>query len=145
MPKEAAGAYLRHLREARRLGRPSVANMILTSENQIKRIENGEVDSRGSLLLAFCHAVNGNAADLEHLMSNLQTTPVEGRKLAQEWLDAQTRPLSDEERLAMKSKLVDWLQDSPDLREMSQEDATRKKLVIAGLRRLLQRSLGTSE
>jgi len=145
MPKEAAGAYLRHLREARRLGRPSVANMILTSENQIKRIENGEVDSRGSLLLAFCHAVNGNAADLEHLMHNLQTTPVDGRRIAQEWLDAQTRPITEEERLAMKTKVLDWLQDSPDLREMSQEDANRRKLVIAGLRRLLQRAPGTSE
>jgi hypothetical protein len=119
--------------------------MILTSENQIKRIENGEVDSRGSLLLSFCHAVNGNAADLEQLMRNAQTTPADGRQLAQEWLDVQNRPLTDEERLVMKTKVLDWLQDSPDLREMAQEEVSQRKSAIASLRRLLQLSPGTSE
>lgn len=54
---EAVGAYLRTLREARKLSRASVAAQIGTHESQLVRIEAGDQDTRGSLLLAFINAV----------------------------------------------------------------------------------------
>jgi len=149
MAKEAAGAYLRFLRESRKLGRPSVANRIWTSENQVKRIEDGEIDSRGSLLLAFCHAVQGNPGDLQYLMSNPKLTREEGKALATEWLQAQTKPLTDDERKDLRSKIQDWLQNVPDLQQAPEDKMTyvtdenialsQWKSAMATLRRLMHR------
>jgi len=86
---KAAGAYLRRLREAKGLGRPTVANMILTSENQVKRIEDGDIDTRGSLMLAFCRAVGGNPADLERLQGHGDRHEEEGREMANECIRVQ--------------------------------------------------------
>lgn len=143
MPKEAAGAYLRYLREAHRLGRPSVANALLTSENQIKRIEDGAIDSRGSLLLSFCKAVGGNPTDLEYLMSIPETGPDDGRSLAQEWLNAQGQPLTDEERSKMQATFQTWMKEMHEPKEVLDEETINSRIAIAVLRRLIQPVHGT--
>ncbi len=82
----AIGIYLRTLREARSLSRLEVAEKIQTSEQQIFRIEAGEIDTRGSLLLLFVDAVRGNADDLRRIVVNKLSTAEAGRELARSWL-----------------------------------------------------------
>jgi hypothetical protein len=135
---KAAGAYLRRLREARRMGRPTIANTIRTSENQVKRIEDGAIDSRGSLWMAFCHAVHGSAADLEYLMSHPDLTAADGQRLAQEWINAQTNPLTDEECQSMQDMLKQWIANQPDLPAMSADEAAQWQSSLAMLRRILR-------
>lgn len=82
----AIGSYLRTLREARSLTRAEVAARVNTSEQQLFRIEAGEIDTRGSMLLHLVDVVQGNADDLRRIVVNNLTTAEEGRALALEWL-----------------------------------------------------------
>ncbi len=81
----AIGNYLRTMREFHSLSRIDVAKKIRTSEQQVLRIEAGEIDTRASLLLEFVNAVQGNAEDLRWLVERKMSTAEEGRKLAHAW------------------------------------------------------------
>ena len=78
MSKEAVGSYLRTLREMHRLGRPTVANEIKTSEGQVKRIEEGETDTRYTLFLAFADMVGANFDQIKELIKENATPEVTG-------------------------------------------------------------------
>lgn len=103
MSKVAVGAYLRVLRLDAGLGRPTVANMIKTSEGQIRRVEIGEQDSRGSLLLAFCRAVKGNPKDIERLTLDEDATAEDGEETARNWIN-------------LRTEWDQWLNEAPDLK-----------------------------
>lgn len=82
----AAGAYIRTLREARHLSRAKLAAIAGTHESQIERIEKGEQDTRGSLLVAIVQAVRGNLDQIGELLLSEAATLDDGRQLAQAWL-----------------------------------------------------------
>ena len=63
-----AGAYLRDCREARGLSVLAVARKLHTSKSQIERIEDGEIDTRSSLIAGFARLVNANANRLFSLL-----------------------------------------------------------------------------
>lgn len=82
----AAGAYLRTLREGRGLTRDEVAYEIGTSGVQVMRIEKGEVDTRGSLLMALAKRVHANVDHISRLLLDEQATAEDGQQLAAQWL-----------------------------------------------------------
>ena len=82
----AAGAYIRTLREARHLSRAKLAALAGTHESQIERIEKGDQDTRGSLLVAMVQAVGGNLSQIGRLLLNEAATADNGRQIAQAWL-----------------------------------------------------------
>lgn len=86
MSTAAAGAYIRTLREARHLSRAKLATLARTHESQIERIEKGEQDTRGSLLIAIVQAVRGNLDQIGQLLLSDAATVDDGRQLAQVWL-----------------------------------------------------------
>lgn len=118
---EAVGAYLRTLREARKLSRAAVAAQIGTHESQLVRIEAGDQDTRGSLLLAFINVVRGRAEDVQRLILNQNATVEDGRRMADAALtqSEQDRLLSlvttDEKRVALLRRVME-LSDDPELR-----------------------------
>jgi transcriptional regulator with XRE-family HTH domain len=83
---QSAGAYIRSLREARHIGRGSLALKLGIDHTQIERIEKGQTDTRGSLLLRILHTLEGSPEQLLQLMLNPDATPADGRRLAEEWL-----------------------------------------------------------
>lgn len=87
MSKEAVGAYVRALREARNLSRVDVAVEVETNESQILRLENGTVDTRSSLLLAVIRCVGGRMDDLAQLMLDPFLTAIHGQRLAAQVID----------------------------------------------------------
>lgn len=91
MGKLAVGAYLRTLREAKKLGREPLALQLKTSESLIESIEKGQTDTRGSLLLLMVYVLQGSPEQLTALMVNDRATADDGRHLAEEWL-IQSKP-----------------------------------------------------
>lgn len=69
MTMEAVGAYIREMREGRNESRASVAHVVGTHESQLVRIEKGQQDARGSLLLAIVHHVGGDTNIVFELMA----------------------------------------------------------------------------
>lgn len=118
---EAVGAYLRTLREAHKLSRAAVAAQIGTHESQLVRIEAGEQDTRGSLLLAFIGVVRGRAGDVQRLILNHEATADDGRRLADEVLTQAERDSilaiadTDPKRAALLRRIAE-LSDDPELR-----------------------------
>lgn len=84
----AVGAYLKTLREMHGLSRAEVAHAIETNEAQILRIERGDIDTRGSLLLRFVMTVRGSAEQLALLMTDPKANDVSARILAEQWLNS---------------------------------------------------------
>ena len=78
----AAGAYLRTLREMHGMTREDVAGEARTSISQLVRIEAGEQETRGSLLLRLVAAVRGDAQHLADLLLCPNATAVEGEHKA---------------------------------------------------------------
>jgi transcriptional regulator with XRE-family HTH domain len=72
---EAVGTYLQKLRERKGLSREQIGYEIGTNAAQVFRIEKGVIDTRGSLLLRFVHAVDGSANELMHLLLGLEQAP----------------------------------------------------------------------
>lgn len=118
---QAVGIYLRTLREAHQLSRAAVAAQIGTHESQLVRIEAGEQDSRGSLLLAFVAAVKGRAEDIQKLLLDKDVTVEDGRRLASGVLahDERDSILSladtDEKRFRLLRRIAQ-LTENPELR-----------------------------
>nr|P25279.1 RecName: Full=Uncharacterized 15.4 kDa protein in HgiDIIM 5'region; AltName: Full=ORF15 [Herpetosiphon aurantiacus]CAA38940.1 orf 15 [Herpetosiphon giganteus] len=92
----ATGAYLWTLREAIGLCRNDVAHEAGTNNVQIMRIEKGEIDTRGSLLLSVVRAVNFNAEHIAQLFLMLVATEEDGRNLAISWINRETTSAIDE-------------------------------------------------
>ena len=82
----AAGAYIRTLRERRSLTRDVVADRAGTSVSQLVRIESGEQETRGSLLLRIVAAVQGDARHVAELLLSETATVEHGRELAEAML-----------------------------------------------------------
>ncbi|MBM7843806.1 MULTISPECIES: helix-turn-helix domain-containing protein [Herpetosiphon] len=92
----ATGAYLWTLREAIGLSRDDVAHEAGTNNVQIMRIEKGEIDTRGSLLLSVVRAVKGNAEHIAQLLLDASATEEDGRNLAISWINRETTSAIDE-------------------------------------------------
>jgi transcriptional regulator with XRE-family HTH domain len=103
MSLAAAGAYLQLLRERRGLSRADVASAAGTNEAQVIRIEKGEIDTRGSLLLRMVQAVRGRAEDVLKLVTDASATAEDGRRAAENAL----RPM---EPSAEEKELLERLQ-----------------------------------
>jgi transcriptional regulator with XRE-family HTH domain len=80
----AAGTYIRMLREAKQLSRADLAKQSETNEMQIFRVEKGEIDTRGSLLMKILRVVEGSAEHIADLMLNEDATAEDGKRVAQE-------------------------------------------------------------
>lgn len=87
---EAAGAYIRTIREHLNMSRASLAHAVETHESQIVRIEKGQQDARGSLLLAIVHHIGGNTDVLYRLMQPDKTRD-DGVWEANNWIQHQKR------------------------------------------------------
>jgi len=60
------------------------------------RIEKGEIDTRGSLLLSVVRAVKGNAEHIAQLLLDASATEEDGRNLAISWINRETTSAIDE-------------------------------------------------
>jgi transcriptional regulator with XRE-family HTH domain len=78
----AVGAYLRYLREARRIPATDIAEKIGTNQAQIWRIEHWKSDTRGTLLFKLIKAVGGDVNDIDLLINNPNATQEDGETLA---------------------------------------------------------------
>jgi transcriptional regulator with XRE-family HTH domain len=85
----AVGAYIRTLREARKMSRAELAAKTQTSGSQLVRIENGEQDTRSTLLAAIVNHLGGDFYDVGQLLLHEDATAEEGRQLAIEHLQEQ--------------------------------------------------------
>lgn len=86
MGLQAVGAYLHACRDARGYSRVRLAALVGTSEAQIVRIEQGDQDTRGSLLLAIVRALGASADVVTDLALSEQDSPEAGRAAAERWL-----------------------------------------------------------
>ena len=133
----AAGAYLRFFREQQGMSRIKVAANVGTSENQIIRIESGEVDTRTSLFFAIASEVKANAIDLMHLILDPNATEDDGIQAAQQRLQAlvdDTRPLDEqtlelltEEQLNLMKEIIPTLTDEEFARLVEEIQAAVKE------------------
>lgn len=94
MSKEAVGAYLRTLRESLKLTQVALAEDVETNESQIIRLEQGRVDTRGSLLMAVTQVLGGRPDDIQRLILNPQATARDGIALANMRLWQTEEPMS---------------------------------------------------
>lgn len=122
---EATGAYLRTLREGRKLSRTEVAARIGTNEAQIVRIEAGEIDTRGSLLIGFLETVSGSYEHLQWLIRSPGARAAQGSRFAESWLNndqsARLRELietsSDDELGDIFTQIREEVEEDPTLLE----------------------------
>lgn len=91
MSLEAAGAYLRTLREHQGLSRVQVADAAGTSESQLVRIEGGKQDPRGSLWFAIASVLQGSTEQLSELLTTRTLKADDGRRIAEDWLTRDQR------------------------------------------------------
>lgn len=97
MGTEAVGSYLKFLRNKRGMTLQQVADASDTSVSQISRIEGGEQETRGSVLLAFTRTVGGSPYDVTQLMLDKDAGADAGEEAAKSWLH--THP-KDQEAVA---------------------------------------------
>lgn len=92
MSKVAVGAYFLRLREEARLSRLALARQIGTGDAQLLRIENGEQETRGSLIAALTHALDASPQDVLELYLLPNDTLEDGRKRAEQLIASRLRP-----------------------------------------------------
>lgn len=99
MGRMAAGAYIKELREAKKWSRARVVQELRTyalagdtdtSESQLLRIERGEQETRGTLLVALVRALKGSLDHLADLLLDSDATVADGERVAQLWLEEQS-------------------------------------------------------
>ena len=117
----AAGAYIRTLREARQISRAQLATAAGTHASQIERIEKGEQDTRGSLLVAIVRAVQGSLDQIARLLLDETATAEDGKLLAHEWLSQEVQHEIDRfatsipnDQIADVIAKIEQLQAEPD-------------------------------
>ena len=86
MSLQAAGSYIRTLREARSLTREGIASAAGTSGSQVERIENGKQETRSSVLFGLARAVRGSVEQLQGLLLDEAATTDDGVTEATHWL-----------------------------------------------------------
>lgn len=94
----AVGAYLRRLRTHRQMTPTVTAAQAGTDPSMLNRIEKGNVDTRGSLLLALTRIVGGNIHDIQQLMHDRYATASTGEHRANKWIEVFDTPPSPDER-----------------------------------------------
>jgi transcriptional regulator with XRE-family HTH domain len=99
MTVQAAGSYLRVLREARGISRDAIAEAAATSVSQILRIERGQQETRSSVLLMFVQMVGGSTEELAALLLDAKADADIGEQRARAWAVLTTpTPSSDASR-----------------------------------------------
>lgn len=107
---EAAGAYLRALREGRGIGRGALAKELGIDHSQIERIEKGQTDTRGSLLLAIVVKLEGDADQVATLITSKDASIEDAQQMAQTWISHQSH--IQEELYTEISEISEQLQRS---------------------------------
>lgn len=79
----AAGAYLRVMREAKGYSRAEMAERLGSTETNLWRIEEDGQEPKAGLLLGFINEVRGSAADFYRLLLDTVASEDTGRKAAQ--------------------------------------------------------------
>jgi transcriptional regulator with XRE-family HTH domain len=95
MSTAAAGAYLEVLRKHLNFSREKVAKQLKTSRSQIERIEGGIGETRTTQLVAFARFVQGKVDDVVALL-DVGHTVEDGRRQAQELIDARAKQIADQ-------------------------------------------------
>jgi transcriptional regulator with XRE-family HTH domain len=103
----AAGTYIKTLREAKQLSRADLAKQSETNEMQILRVEKGEIDTRGSLLMKIVRVVEGSAEHIADLMLNDNATAEDAKKLAV--IHLQSPKTSTSQKTASKTAIAAFL------------------------------------
>lgn len=80
---KAVGAYFRRLRQLKGMTSTKVGAALETAEAQIRKIENGTIDTRGSMLINMCLLLEGSLDDVAELMISEQATPERARRMAE--------------------------------------------------------------
>lgn len=90
MSKTAVGAYLKYLRERRKLTQEDIATHLQqaigteTNIKQVYRWEKGQTTPAADALAAFTAFVGGNPVHVQQLMLNPQATETDGADLARQ-------------------------------------------------------------
>lgn len=92
MTLQAAGAYLQRLREEAHITRHALAKKVSTSDSQIIRIEQGDQETRFSLLASIIRTLDANANDVIDLLLAIDNTPADGIRRAELWLKEKSPP-----------------------------------------------------
>jgi transcriptional regulator with XRE-family HTH domain len=82
----AVGAYLRRLREESGYTVTQLAAFTNTGEGQIRSIEKGRTDTRGSMLMLLCGLLHGDPRHIAMLMFQEHATVEDARRVAEEWI-----------------------------------------------------------
>jgi transcriptional regulator with XRE-family HTH domain len=122
MNMEAAGAYLRVLRDARGLTQGDIADQLGVSLKTVQRIEGGEGRTLATTLAAFIDIVRGSPQQVQQLIVAPNGTAEDGERVAQEWLersglgariDALFEGLTDEEADAVVKAMLERDRPAP--------------------------------
>jgi predicted transcriptional regulator len=84
---DAVGEYLRTLRRYKGLSITKLAAELDTVEAQIRKIENGQIDTRFSMVAGLCRILGGDITDLAYLALS-KATRDQARDRATQWLQA---------------------------------------------------------
>lgn len=82
MSMKAVGAYLHTLREHHDLTLTEIAKKLKTSSSLIFRVEQGQGETRGSILLGFTRLVEGSPDDIANLLLNPNASVEDGQTFA---------------------------------------------------------------
>lgn len=112
MSAEAAGAYLWELRKKTKLSRVAAAKRVGSVRSNIERIENGDGETRSSLLLAFTELVGGDIYHVASLFLNEKMKAEDGKELARWHMEQGTRQKLGRavERRASPAAIQDMIQ-----------------------------------
>jgi transcriptional regulator with XRE-family HTH domain len=81
---QAVGAYLRRLRQEKKLTVTNVASEFGTGESHMRRIELGRIDTRFSMMIELCDFLEGDISDISVLLLSEQATPERAIRLAEQ-------------------------------------------------------------
>ena len=130
----SAGIYLKTLRDRQHLTRAEIAKRTGVSVQTISNIENGDKETRGSVLFAFADAVNASLEHLRRLMLGVEDES-EAYRLAEMRLSraqlAQIDATINEIGVDEVARFADRVLSNPDLlaelvREVVERDRQRR-------------------
>ncbi|MFP4441006.1 MAG: helix-turn-helix transcriptional regulator [Chloroflexaceae bacterium] len=136
----AVGAYLRRLRTHRQMTPTVTAASVGTDPSMLNRIEKGNIDTRGSLLLALTQAVGGNVSDVQRLMHDHYATAITGEQRANAWIALVEMPPTPDEVQQLTQALTTLAQPATAPTLSDEEQRQRLALLRATLRDLTPRS-----
>jgi hypothetical protein len=136
----AVGAYLRRLRTHWQMTPTVTAASVGTDPSMLNRIEKGNIDTRGSLLLALTQAVGGNVSDVQRLMHDQYATAMTGEQRANAWLALLETPPTPDEVQQLSQAVTTLAQPATTPTLSDEEQRQRLALLRATLRELTPRS-----